>query len=183
MHLKKILLYPGVCLFIFLLPLNRLNAQHTISFDAAAIRNLKKEMNGLNLSCFYHFSEHITGGLEVNNFFRTNKTIADEEVQLSALDLDFNFHYVIPLHKDMKCYPICGVSHTSEKEKAVASDENRYEHFWSVNAGAGLLLECGHWLPHVEYTYTWGKLNQQFLLAGISYELELGHHKKSHHEN
>ncbi|MBL0358932.1 MAG: hypothetical protein IPP72_19610 [Chitinophagaceae bacterium] len=47
--------------------------------------------------------------------------------------------------------------------------------FLSFNTGAGLLLECGRWCPHVEYSYTWGHINQQFLLAGVSYELEWSH--------
>jgi hypothetical protein len=183
MHLKSKLNLSVFALSVFIISSAEIKAQDKLSFDAAVIRNLPKEINGLNLSCFYHFTEHLSGGLEMNRFFAANKTIEGEDVQLSAWDFDLNFHYILPLYKNWKWYPVCGVSHTSEKEKIAGTDESSYERFFSVNAGAGTLLECGHWVPHIEYTYTWGKLNQQFLLAGISYELELGHHKKDHHIN
>ncbi len=183
MYIKK-KSYASVFIFsVFIIFTLQLNAQQKLSFDAAAIRNLPKEINGLNLSCFYHFTEHLSGGLEMNRFFAANKTVEGEDVQLSAWDFDLNVHYVLPLYKNWKWYPVCGVSHTSEKEKVAGTDESSYERFFSVNAGAGTLLECGHWVPHIEYTYTWGKINQQFLLAGISYELEMGHYKKRHTEN
>jgi len=53
-----------------------------------------------------------------------------------------------------------------------------YERFWSYNTGAGILYQLGKWGPHVEYMFTWGHQNQQFLLAGISYELEWGKKEK-----
>ena len=49
-----------------------------------------------------------------------------------------------------------------------------YERFWYYNTGAGLLWEKGRWAPPVECSFTWEQLNQQFLLAGISYEIEWG---------
>lgn len=47
-----------------------------------------------------------------------------------------------------------------------------YERFWSYNTGVGLLWEKGRWAPPVECSFTWEQLNQQFLLAGINYEIE-----------
>jgi hypothetical protein len=38
------------------------------------------------------------------------------------------------------------------------------------------LIRSGRWVPHIEYTISWGHINQQFFLAGISYELEFKHH-------
>jgi len=156
------------------------NAQSKIGFDLAAIRNMRTEMNGLNISCFYHFNEHLAGGIEMNRFFPASRKIGEEGTRLSAWDFDMNFHYLLPLHKNIKLYPLTGISHTSEKECNSASSESVYERFWSFNAGAGLLCECGKWSPHIEYSYTWGNFNQQFLLAGISYELEWGHSNEKH---
>lgn len=152
-------------------------AQKKISFDAAAIRNIHREMNGLNISSFFHFSEQLTGGFEMNRFFPANHHVQNEELQLSAWDVDLNFHYILPVYKNLKWYPLTGISHTSEKEVITETKESKYERFWSLNTGAGTLLECRHWLPHLEYSFTWGKINQQFLLAGISYEIETRHYR------
>jgi len=104
----------------------------------------------------------------------------EDEIRLSSWDFEVNFHYLVPVTKHWKAYPITGVSHTSEKEVDIISHQSHFEKFWSINTGAGVLLELGKWLPHFEYNFTWGHLNQQFFLAGLSYELELVHHKAAH---
>jgi hypothetical protein len=164
--------------FLLLLGFNA-TAQHKISFDAAVIRNMKSFNNGSNVSCFYHFTEKFTGGLEINTFYPAQTTVADEKIKNSAWDVDLNFHYLLPLQNKLVCYPLCGISHTSEKELTIATDKSIYSRFWSFNTGAGLLLTYGKWAPHIEYSYTWGHLNQQFLLAGISYELEWGNKRNA----
>lgn len=144
--------------------------------DIASVSNRHSSMNGLNVSSFYHFSERLTGGIEMNRFFPVNKNIAGEEVQQSAWDFDLNVHYLLPLAKEWKLYPLTGISHTSEKEMNSKTGESSIERFWSYNTGAGILCELGKWSPHIEYSFTWGQINQQFLIAGLSYELEWGHH-------
>jgi hypothetical protein len=165
-----------ICFFFlpFLLGLNS-TAQNKISIDLAAIRHIRKELNGINLSCFYHFNERITGGLEMNRFFPILRKEGEEMIELSAWDFDLNFHFLVPLNKNLKLYPLTGISHTSEREQDNITKVGSYERFWSYNTGAGILWEKGRWAPHVEYSFTWGHLNQQFLLAGISYEIEWGH--------
>lgn len=154
---------------------NSLCAQNKISFDMASVSNRHNSLSGLNLSCFYHFTERFAGGIEVNRFFPSHKMVADEAVQLSAWDFDFNFHYLLPLNKHWKLYPLTGISHTAEKEQNTVKGEIVSEKFWSYNTGAGMICEWGKWSPHIEYSFTRGKINQQFLIAGLSYELELGH--------
>lgn len=44
-------------------------AQRVISLDIASVRNVRQQLNGLNLSAFYHFNEKIVGGIEMNRFF------------------------------------------------------------------------------------------------------------------
>jgi len=168
----------GMFLFSLLSFTGTVNAQQKMSFDLAAIRNMRTEMYGSNLSCFNHFSEQVTGGIEMNRFYPVKKISGEEELDLSAWDFDLNFHYLVPLCKHCKFYPLTGFSHTAEKEKNIASGEIVYDRFWSFNTGAGMLWELGKWSPHIEYNYTWGRLNQQFLLAGISYELEWKKEKK-----
>lgn len=164
----------SVCLLFLSL---HTTAQQTISFDVAAVRNIRHQLNGLNVSSFYHFNERISGGLEVNRFFPKNNQSGEETIQLSAWDIDLNFHYLIPLSRSVKFYPITGISHTSEKEMNGTTKETKYDRLWSYNAGAGFLWETGRWAPHIEYLFTWGHINQQFLLAGIKYELQLGKEK------
>lgn len=164
-----------VCL---LLPAMIAGAQHSTSFDLAGIRNTTAHLNGLNISAFYHFNEHLVGGIEMNRFFTRNQIKHEEAIQLSAWDFDLNFHYLLPVGKTLRLYPLTGISHTSEKEFIISLDETVYERFWSFNAGAGAVFQLGKWAPHIEYMFTWGKLNQQFLLVGISYELEWGKEKK-----
>lgn len=159
---------------------NEINAQNAISFDVAGIRNTRKDVTGLNVSAFYHFSEKLVGGIEMNRFFPVVKKTEAEEIKLSAWDFDLNFHYILPIKKNWKWYPLTGISHTSEKENIIGSAWNEYtiQKFWSFNTGAGMLWELGSFVPHIEYNFTWGHLNQQFLLAGISWELSWGKKKK-----
>ncbi len=150
---------------------HQLSAQAKTGIDVAAIRNMRNHINGLNLSCFYHFDEKFSVGVEMNRFFPAVRNVDAEEVELSAWDFDLNAHYLFPLSKQIKYYPLLGISHTSEKEKQRVKNEAEYERFWSFNTGAGVLLEYKRWAPHIEYNFTWGKENQQFLLIGISYEI------------
>ena len=174
--IKTSSLLKTVIIICLMLCTDILEAQNKISFDLAAIRNLRTDLNGINVTCFYHFSEHVLGGIEMNRFFPVNRIKEDETVQLSAWDFDLNFHYLLSLNKHWKCYPLIGFSHTSEKEIDPHTDESIYDRFWSLNTGAGMLFELGKWSPHIEYNYTWGHVKQQFLLAGISYELRWGKH-------
>jgi hypothetical protein len=165
---------------LLMLPAGNSFAQHKLSFDLAAIRNMRQEINGSNLSCFYHVSERVTAGVEMNRFYPVKKTVKGEELKTSAWDFDYNLHYLVPMNKKIIFYPLTGFSHTSEKELNTATNESVYNRFWSFNTGAGFLCECGRWAPHIEYSFTWGHINQQFLLAGISYELEWGKSGKEH---
>ena len=161
-------------------------AQQKISLDIAAIRSMRNTMNGINVSSFYYFNEHLTGGIEINRFFPVNRKTLDEEVNMSAWDFDMNLHYILPITKKWKLYPVSGISYTYENEEIREKEMNEIhtEHFFSFNTGAGMLWEAGNWVPHIEYLFTWGKMNQQLLLAGISYEIHWGHKntesKKTH---
>jgi len=146
-------------------------AQQMASVDLAVIRNMRHHINGINVSGFYHFNPKLSCGIELNRFFKTTKQVNEENVEMSAWDVDLNVHYLLPFSKKLKWYPICGISHTSEKERDPAAGATGYERCWSFNTGAGMLLSLGKWSPHMEYLFTWGPINQQFLLAGISYEI------------
>lgn len=176
--MKKPKLLQGLLIVCLLLPAMPACAQYTASIDLATVRNMRLQLNGLNVSAFYHFNERLIGGIEMNRFFTSKHIKHEEAVELSAWDFDLNFHYLLPLGKTLRLYPLTGISHTSEKEYIIALDETAYEHFWSFNTGAGAVFELGKWAPHIEYMFTWGKMNQQFLLAGISYELEWGKKEK-----
>lgn len=151
-------------------------SQHIISFDMATIRNTQKPINGLNVSSFYFFNKHLAGGVEVNRFFPVTHKSAEEELQVSAWDIELNFHYLIGIYKKLNIYPITGISHTSDRELVGNKGISHYESFWSLNTGAGISWGLGNWSPHIEYSFAWGHHNQQFLLAGISYDIEMGRH-------
>ena len=163
---------------LLLLPALGAGAQRTASIDLASIRNIRHQLNGLNVSGFYHFNERLIGGIEMNRFFPVKRVKGEEPMEISAWDLDLNFHYLLPVSRTVKLYPLSGISHTSERELNSINGESIYERFWSFNTGAGVLFSWGKWSPHAEYMFTWGHINQQFLLAGISYELEWGHKEK-----
>lgn len=184
----------SVFVFIFVFALQTsLNAQQKLSIDLAAIRNVDKPINGANFSLFYHFSENISGGIEVNRFFSTKSIVEEGTVTSSAWDFDYNFHYYLPIIKGLKVYPIVGFSHTTELEKMESLNlkEESKLNFWSYNIGVGLAYECKRWIPHFEYLHTasfkqyFGEhIQQDFILAGISYEFSLGHHNsKTHHKS
>lgn len=132
--------------------------------------NGHSKLNGFNLSCFHHPDEHWTAGLKCIRFFPTHIINNEEELTLAAWDIELNAHYNIKLTHDWTFYPLAGIGHTSEKETTLG--ENHYARFWSLNTGFGIGYEKGHWGPHIELNRSWGKINQQFFLAGISYELE-----------
>ncbi len=153
-------------------------AQRAVSIDLASVRNVNHQLNGLNVSAFYHFNNRLVGGIEMNRFFPASHKDEEKTIERSAWDFDLNFHYLLPLGKRIKIYPLTGISHTSEREDIKGSGERMYERFWSFNTGAGILFSVRHWSPHAEYMFTWGHLDQQFLLVGISYEIEWGHTEK-----
>jgi hypothetical protein len=176
--MKLIYCLKGIWIVGFILLTANLEAQQKISFDLAAIRRLKNNVNGINVSSFYHFNDRLSGGIEVNRIFPVNRTLHDEKVQFSSWDVGLNFHYLLSIYKNWKLYPITGISHYSEKEWNQAKSENLYERFWTFNTGAGVLWQWNQWAPHIEGTFAWGRQNLQIILAGISYELESGHHHK-----
>ena len=149
---------------------NVATAQQKGSLDLAETYNGHSKLNGVNFSYFHHLSEHWSTGLECIRFFPAHKIKNGEEIMLAAWDIELNAHYNIKLAHDWKFYPIAGIGHTSEKE--TLNGENLFERFWSLNTGAGIGFEKGHWAPHVEYTLSWGVFNQQFFLAGVSYEID-----------
>jgi len=169
----------GMLLLPFLMA-TCLSAQTITSFDLGAIRQKNHHSGGMNLSGFYHFNEQLLGGMEVNRFFPVHRIIGEEDELLSGWDIEMNFHYLLSLSKALKFYPVTGISHTSEKEFDPVTHHSLYKKFWSLNTGAGMRLEWHKWLPHLEYLFSWGQLNQQFILVGIGYEIEWGAHKKEH---
>lgn len=170
--LKKYTLAGLCCLLLFSL---HAGAQQKLSIDLAAIRNVDKPLNGLNVSGFYHFNKKVIAGLEANRFFPAKRLVAGEDVKISAWDIELNTHYLFALYKGLHLYPIAGIGHSTEKEMNLRDGASQYESFWSVNTGAGILWELEKWSPHIEYCFAWGRQNQQFLLAGISYEIEWKH--------
>ncbi len=172
---KRYLLQPLLILALITTPAKDAGAQHKLSFNVAANQDIVKAASGYNMSCFYHFTRHFSGGLELNHFFPKLHRSTKEEFELSANDIDLNFHYDLPLYKKLICYPITGISHTSEKEYNLHNQETVYHRFYSFNTGAGLYLEGYIIMPFVEYSLTVGQLTQQFVLAGISYELDWKH--------
>jgi hypothetical protein len=175
--MKLFYLFKGL-LFVPLFIAISISAQHKLSFDVGAIRQMNHHAEGLNVSSFYYFNDRLVGGFEMNRFFPVNKKLHEEDVKISAWDFEINFHYLIPILKHWNLYPLSGISHTSEKEFNIVGQHTQFIHFWSANTGVGLQLQLGHWLPHVEYSFTWGYINQQFLLTGLSYDIELGKHSK-----
>ena len=162
----------------------QLTAQKNISLDFSSVKNTKAALSGLNVSGFYHFTEHLSGGIELNRFFGKKIIRKDievehnlEEIELSAWDFDCNFHFNIPLTNHFTTYPILGFSHTSEKEKLLTQRKEHTDHFWSFNSSIGIMHSLGKISPHFEYLLTWGKVNHEFMLLGFSYELGLKHNK------
>jgi hypothetical protein len=149
----------------------RYSYAQTISFDAAAVRNQLKQAGGFNLSVFYHFTENFSAGIEVNRFFEQRKIKENSEYTISSWDYDCNAHYYFHLHKYIVLYPVTGFSVSVEKEKSDLESTQR--NLLYFNTGAGILLNTKTVKPHFEYIYAHGKRNEQFLLAGITIELDL----------
>ena len=62
------------------------------------------------------------------------------------------------------------------KELNLISNEKITTNFFSVNTGGGFVFELTEkWHPAIEFNYAWGKINQQFLLITLAYEMT---HKK-----
>jgi len=90
--MKKKIIYAAGLLLTLVLYGSRITAQHAISFDVAAVRNMNTHLNGINISSFYHFNERLTGGIEMNRFFPVTKTADEASVKMAAWDFDLNFH-------------------------------------------------------------------------------------------
>lgn len=149
------------------------DAQKIISADVGYVHNAHNSLPGINVSTFYHFTEKFSAGIEMNRFFNHHPKASEEGMNFSAWDFDLNFHYNISLAHHLFGYPLIGLSHTSEKETN-AKDETLFTRFYSFNTGAGVFMKIEKVTVFTEYMYTWGQINQQFFLAGIGYEFELG---------
>ena len=160
------------------------DAQKGVSVDLAGIRNTHSGLNGINISVFNHFTHRFSAGFELNTFIPAHYKEKEEDISLTGLDFDLNLHYLVPIDDRMGIYPIAGISHTLEKETAAEHLLLSRESFWSFNTGMGLQTRHGRWIPHVEYLLTWWHINQQFLLAGVGYEISHGSqsHEKSLHK-
>lgn len=161
----------------FLLLSFRSFSQNKLSIDLASIRNIKKSHTGLSVSSYYHVTKHLSGGLEVNQFFPIHRIVHEEDLLQSAMDIDLNAHYNFYVFKNIIFYPITGICHNSDIEKNLETGKRHSKQFWSFNSGAGITLGNAKCSPFVEYSYTWGQLNQQFLMAGVCFEIEWGSHK------
>ena len=179
----------NLCLGLLLMSLQITAQENQFSLDLSNVKNTRDALTGINISSYYHFNQRLSGGIELNRFFSKKIVRRDievennvEELELSAWDFDCNFHYNIPLTNHIIAYPILGFSHTSEKEKMLTQKKEYTQHFLSYNSGFGIMYSLGKIYPHIEYLFTWGKINQEFLLVGFSYELNIGHHnyKKKH---
>ncbi|MBK8609270.1 MAG: hypothetical protein IPL84_04820 [Chitinophagaceae bacterium] len=97
MKIHHIIKLAGIaCLLI---PALQVRSQKAVSFDVAGIRSMRSELNGLNVSCFYHINERLTAGLEMNRFFAVTHVKEKEAFKASAWDFDLNFHYLLPVIK------------------------------------------------------------------------------------
>lgn len=157
--------------FLFLFFCISYSYAQTISIDAAAVRNQSQQAEGFNLSVFYHFTENFSAGIEANRFFEQRKTKESSEITISSWDYDCNVHYYFHPHKYVVLYPVTGFSVSVEKEKSNLESVRR--NLLYFNTGAGILLNIKSVKPHIEYIYASGKRREQFLLAGITIELDL----------
>ncbi len=156
--------------FISILCIGYSKAQ-SISIDVAAVRNKSQKVHGANLSVFYHFTENLNAGFEVNRFFEHRKTKETGEFLLSSWDYDFNVHYYLHPFKFLVVYPLTGFSVSVEKESSsVETIQSKQLYF---NSGGGLMLNTKTVKPHMEYIYANGNRKEHFLIAGITIELEL----------
>lgn len=142
-----------------------------LGIDIAAVRNHSLQLHGANASVFYHFTEKISAGVEVNRFFSFQKIKEEGTVFLSAWDFDMNLHYYLPVSKQIILYPLLGVSYSLEKEESETKTER--QHFKYFNTGAGILLNTKTVKPHIEYVLASNRKTEQFMLAGITIELDL----------
>jgi hypothetical protein len=53
----------GLLITVMLLCTVNAGAQKAASIDLAYIRNIRHQLNGLNVSSFYHFNERLIGGI------------------------------------------------------------------------------------------------------------------------
>lgn len=156
--------------FIAILGIAYSKAQ-SISIDVAAVKNQSQQVHGVNLSVFYHFTENLNAGIEVNRFFEQRKTKEAGELILSSWDYDFNVHYYLHPFKFLVVYPVTGFSVSVEKESS--GDETIQRKQLYFNSGAGIMLNTKTVKPHLEYVFANGNRKEHFLIAGITIELEL----------
>jgi len=160
------------CILTFFFTLTA-KSQHGISIDVGYIKSFHSGLNGLDISSVLYFDKKWALAFEINRFFTSKKIIDNEEGELSALDFDLNLHRYFNLSNRLRCYPIVGISHTSEKELITTSKNVHYINFFSANTGGGFVYELNErWHPAAEFTYAWGReFNQQFLLVTVAYEI------------
>lgn len=148
-----------------------------VSVDGAVIRNSTQNLSGINTAVFYHFTERLSGGIELTGFFSKTFVRKPESIKRSAWDLDINFHYDLIRFNKLSIYPIAGVGYNEVREKNQLLAEPENEKFWAINSGAGIRLDAGFIKPHLEYTAVWLNGLEHLILAGISIEFGSGKEK------
>jgi hypothetical protein len=180
--MKKIIQFITLLLLFFCLTFTA-KSQHAISIDAGYIKNFHNDLNGLDISSVLYFNKKWAMAFEINRFFAAKRIVNNEEEELSALDFDLNLHRYFNLSHKLRCYPIVGISHTSEKEVNQMSKDVHHINFFSANTGGGFVYELSkRWHPAIEFTYAWAKeFNQQFLLVNVAYEIDFKNKKSDLH--
>jgi len=77
----------------------------------------KFEQMGVGIKGQYHFTNHFRGEASFDSFFKKDG--------VSMWDINFNFHYVIPIAQGLKVYPLVGLTYThwsSDLDVEVDSD-------------------------------------------------------------
>ena len=165
-------MYPDRFCIVLLLVMQLLTVTlkaQNFSVDIAAIRNHSLQLHGANASLFYHFTKHLSAGIEVNRFFGAQKIKLGEMVRLSAWDFDLNIHYYLPASRQIILYPVLGISYSREKETKLNGTE--LHHLSYVNTGAGILFGNRIVKPHIEFILANGRKTEQLVIAGLNIEL------------
>lgn len=159
----------GFCFF-------NLSAQEGFMGGVGPTYELNNDLAGTNARLYYGPNEKFCFGPEAS-YYPYQKI--NDEYEASIIDLNINAHYIFEVTHKLGIYPVSGLNFTIEKERLIEFKDDVFEEEeLGLNYGLGAHYNLGKIFAFVEFKGVIGQLNDEFLTAGILFNLSK---KKEHH--
>ncbi len=163
---------------VFILFQANIQAQQGWMIGIAPSLEMNEQLFGVNSRLYYGPNDHFCFGPEVT-FFPYQEI--DEEYELTVAELNLNAHYIFELTHKLGIYPLTGLNYSIEKERFIEeTSQNKKEDEFGWNYGFGAHYNLGKLFAFFEFKGVAGKLNDEFISAGVIFSISKKPKKQEH---